>query len=137
MVRIKRAYAPAERGDGYRVLVDRLWPRGVTKAEAAVDLWAKDVAPTPELRKWFAHGPERFREFALRYRRELRDGEAPEVVQELARRAARETVTLVYGAWDEVHNGAVVLQEVLQAKERPAASPGGGREPLRRARSRG
>lgn len=137
MMRIKRAYAPAEPGDGYRVIVDRLWPRGVTKVRAAVDRWAKDVAPSPALRKWFAHDPARFREFAGRYRRELRQAGARETLEELAERAAHETVTLVYGARDEVHNGAVVLQGVLQAMAARSARPPGRRETRRRGRSKG
>ncbi len=136
MVHIKRAYAPAEPDDGYRVIVDRLWPRGVTKARAAVDRWAKEVAPSPALRKWFAHDPARFREFAGRYRRELRRAGARGTLEELAERAAHETVTLVYGARDEVHNGAVVLQGVLEAMAGASARSGGGRETRRWATER-
>jgi len=115
MVRVKRAYLPAAAGDGYRVLVDRLWPRGVTKQRARVDLWAKDVAPSPALRRWFDHDPARFREFTVRYRRELSSSPGREIVAELARRSSEQTVTLVYGARDEVHNGARVLAEEMEA----------------------
>ncbi|HTP51150.1 MAG TPA: DUF488 domain-containing protein [Anaeromyxobacteraceae bacterium] len=117
MVRIKRAYAPAESNDGYRVLVDRLWPRGVTRARAALDLWAKDLAPSPELCTWFGHDAGRFAEFAERYRQELKSSEAHELLRDLALRAAGGPVTLVYGARDEVHNQAVVLQGALERQE--------------------
>lgn len=115
MVTTKRAYEPAAAGDGYRVLVDRLWPRGVKKEEAALDLWAKDLAPSPELRKWFGHDPARFEAFAHRYRRELAAAPAREQLAELVRRATRGRVTLVYGARDEAHNGAVVLKDEIEA----------------------
>jgi uncharacterized protein YeaO (DUF488 family) len=124
MVKIKRAYEPAARGDGFRVLVDRLWPRGVKKEAAGIDLWAKDLAPSPELRKWFGHDPERFRAFAARYRHELSRGPARAALDDLVRRAARGAVTLVYGARDQVHNGAVVLkQEIESALGMHAAGP--------------
>jgi uncharacterized protein YeaO (DUF488 family) len=115
MVKTKRAYEAAARGDGYRVLVDRLWPRGVTKQAAHLDAWTKDVAPSPALRKWFGHAPERFAAFSARYRQELVREPARAAVADLARRAARGTVTLVYGARDEVHNGAVVLKEEIES----------------------
>jgi uncharacterized protein YeaO (DUF488 family) len=111
-IRVKRAYEPPARADGKRVLVERLWPRGLTKARAAIDLWLKDVAPSPELRKWFAHDPAKWSEFKRRYRRELRG--RPEPVDELRRLCRRGTVTLVYAARDEQHNGALVLAEYLQ-----------------------
>jgi uncharacterized protein YeaO (DUF488 family) len=120
-VRLKRVYQPPEEGDGYRVLVDRLWPRGVSKGEARLDEWAKDLAPSPELRKWFGHDPARFDEFRRRYLAELAAHE--DELAELRRRARGETVTLVYGARDEQHNDAVVLAELL-----------GGAPPVRRAR---
>ncbi|GEJ57756.1 DUF488 domain-containing protein [Anaeromyxobacter diazotrophicus] len=121
MVRIKRAYEDAAADDGYRVLVDRLWPRGVKKEALRLDLWAKDLAPSPALRRWFGHDPARFREFARRYAAELRRGPAPALLQELARRAARGHVTLVHGARDEEHNGAVVLRDALVEDVRPHA----------------
>lgn len=120
-VRIKRAYEEPARGDGYRVLVDRLWPRGVAKEAARLDLWAKDVAPSPELRRWFGHDPARFREFARRYHAELRAGPGRALLEELARRAGHGTVTLVYGARDEEHNGAVVLRDALGDRLRARA----------------
>ena len=113
MVRIKRAYEEPARGDGYRVLVDRLWPRGIKKESLRLDLWAKDLAPSAELRIWFGHDPGRFHEFARRYHAELRVARARALLAELARRAAHGTVTLVYGARDEEHNGAVVLRDAI------------------------
>lgn len=111
-VQTKRAYEPAERGDGYRVLVERLWPRGVTKEAARLDEWAKELAPSSELRRWFGHDPTRFEEFRRRYRAELagHDGE----LEALRQRARRGTLTLVYGARDTEHNGAIVLEELLR-----------------------
>lgn len=113
MVRIKRAYEEPARSDGYRVLVDRLWPRGVKKQALKLDLWAKELAPSPTLRRWFGHEPERFREFARRYAAELRAGPARPLLADLTRRAELGTVTLVYGARDEEHNGAVVLRDAI------------------------
>jgi uncharacterized protein YeaO (DUF488 family) len=114
MVRTKRAYERASRSDGYRVLVDRLWPRGIRKESLPLHLWAKDVAPSPELRQWFGHDPARFPSFARRYEAELRSPEARAVLDDLTRRAAHGTVTLVYGARDEEHNGAVVLRGLIE-----------------------
>jgi len=128
MIEIKRAYEQPARKDGYRVLVDRLWPRGVKKEALRLDAWAKDLAPSSELRRWFGHDPSRFREFARRYTAELRAEPARALLTELARRAASGTVTLVYGARDEEHNGAVVLREVI-AKVRAGSRPGGERKP--------
>ena len=114
MVRLKRVYeAPAE-SDGTRVLVERLWPRGLTKERAAVDLWLKEVAPSPELRKWFGHDPARWEQFQERYRRELR--EKKEAVRLLKQKAKEGTVTLVYAARDEEHNGALVLKRLLEGR---------------------
>jgi uncharacterized protein YeaO (DUF488 family) len=113
MVRIKRAYEEPASIDGYRVLVDRLWPRGMKKDEIRLDLWAKDVAPSPSLRRWFGHDPARFSEFARRYATELREEPAATLLAQLVRRAAHGTVTLVYGARDEEHNGAVVLRDEI------------------------
>jgi len=110
-VRLKRAYDPAEAGDGYRVLIDRLWPRGVSKERAHLDEWARELAPSTELRTWFGHDPERFAEFERRYRTEL--AERHEKLDELRRRARQGTLTLVYAARDEAHNDAVVLAELL------------------------
>ncbi len=114
MVCVKRAYELPARSDGYRVLVDRLWPRGVKKEALRLDLWAKDLAPTPALRTWFGHDPGRFREFVRRYHAELRAAPARALLAELARRAAHGTVTLVYGARDAERNGAVVLRELIE-----------------------
>jgi uncharacterized protein YeaO (DUF488 family) len=115
MVKTKRAYEPASRADGFRVLVDRLWPRGVTKQAARIDLWAKDLAPSPELRKWFGHDPDRFAAFSLRYRQELARSPARTALEDLVRRASRGKVTLVYGTRDEVHNGAMVVKQEIEA----------------------
>lgn len=111
IVQCKRVYLPAEDSDGYRVLVDRLWPRGIKKENAKVDLWAKTLAPSTELRKWFAHIPERFEEFSKRYVDELNAN--PDVAPILADLRRHDTVTLLYGAKDEQHNNAVVLQKLL------------------------
>ncbi len=112
--RTKRVYEPAAGDDGYRVLVDRLWPRGTTKAVAGVDEWARELAPSQELRKWFGHKPERFEEFRRRYREELRRDE--EKLEGLRARARDETVTLLFGARDTERNNAVVLAEVLRGR---------------------
>ena len=113
-VQLKRAYESASPRDGYRVLVERLWPRGVRKAELRLDAWLKDIAPSTELRRWFGHDPSRFNEFAARYRRELRGGPAVEALAALRRRVSQGPVTLVYAAHDERHNGAVVLRSELE-----------------------
>lgn len=113
-LRLKRAYAPAEAEDGVRILVDRLWPRGLSKAKAALDDWMKDIAPTTELRQWFGHDPARWTEFQHRYRAELRAHE--EQLDHIRTLAKSQTITLVYGARDEVHNDAVVLRDVLLHK---------------------
>lgn len=110
-LRLKRVYEPAARGDGVRVLVDRLWPRGLTKKKAAVDHWMKDVAPSPALRKWFGHDPDRWVEFKSRYKIELRQHR--DLLADIRKLNKQRTVTLVFGARDEEHNDAVVLREVL------------------------
>jgi uncharacterized protein YeaO (DUF488 family) len=111
-VRLKRAYEPAGPADGYRVLIDRLWPRGVSKARAALDEWDRELAPSAELRQWFAHEPSRFEEFRRRYIEELR-GQRPRLAH-LRRRARAGTLTLVYSARDDEHNDAVVLAQILR-----------------------
>ena len=111
-VRLKRAYEPASAGDGYRVLVDRLWPRGVSKEQAKLDEWDQELAPSSELREWFGHEPDRFPEFRRRYIDELRANRPR--LRELRRRARTGTLTLVYSAHDSEHNDAVVLAEVLR-----------------------
>jgi uncharacterized protein YeaO (DUF488 family) len=111
-IRTKRAYEDPEKGDGYRVLIDHVWPRGVSKQKASLDEWDKELAPSGELRKWFDHDPERFEEFRRRYRSEL--GERRERLAELRERARFGPVTIVYAARDEEHNNAVVLAELLR-----------------------
>ena len=115
-IHLKRAYEPPSRSDGERVLVERLWPRGLRKADAHLAEWLKDVAPSAELRRWFGHEPSKFPEFRERYRRELRTEPARTALGELAQRAARGKVTLVYSAHDEVHNNAVVLARELEQR---------------------
>ena len=110
-VRLKRAYEPPESTDGTRILVDRLWPRGVSKAEARLDEWIKEIAPSAELRTWFGHDPRRWDEFRQRYRAEL--AQHSDMLKDLRRRAREGRITLVYSARDEVHNDAVVLRDVL------------------------
>ncbi|MGH2794914.1 MAG: DUF488 domain-containing protein [Actinomycetota bacterium] len=111
-VRLKRAYQPAESSDGYRILIDRLWPRGVTRRRANLDEWETELAPSMELRQWFGHEASRFDEFRRRYIEEL-SGQGPRLT-ELRRRARSGTLTLVYSARDTEHNDAVVLAEVLR-----------------------
>jgi uncharacterized protein YeaO (DUF488 family) len=111
-LRIKRAYEPVTAADGERILVDRLWPRGLSKKTAAIDSWARDVAPSTTLRRWFGHEPARWTAFKGRYFKELRV--ADEAVHRIAVRARRHRVTLVYGARDERHNNAVALREYLR-----------------------
>ena len=111
-VKIKRVYDAAEPGDGYRVLIDRMWPRGVSRGRAQLDEWARELAPSSELRKWFNHDPERFDEFRSRYREELRE-RRPQV-EELRRRARDGPVTLLYAARDREHNDAIVLEELVR-----------------------
>ena len=115
-VRIKRAYEPAARAAGYRVLIDRIWPRGVSKEEARLDEWARELAPSGELRRWFGHEPAKFGEFRRRYRAEL--AKHDEKLRELRRRGYRGTLTLVYSARDTEHNDAVVLAELLRRRSR-------------------
>ena len=111
-LRLKRVYLPPAEEDGTRVLVERLWPRGLTKQAAAVDHWLKDISPSPGLRKWFGHRPELWDEFQLRYLEELQS--APEAVQALRDLWAAGPVTLVYAARDEARNSALVLKRFLE-----------------------
>jgi uncharacterized protein YeaO (DUF488 family) len=111
-VRRKRAYEPAVPDDGHRVLIDRIWPRGVSRERARLDEWARELAPSSELRQWFGHDPARFFEFRRRYETELAVHE--EKLRELRRRARQGRLTLVYGARDTEHNDAVVLADVLE-----------------------
>ncbi|CAM5480901.1 hypothetical protein AFEL58S_03295 [Afipia felis] len=113
-LRLKRAYAPAEPEDGVRILIDRLWPRGVSKADAALDDWMKEIAPSSGLRQWFGHDPARWPEFQHRYRSELQ--QHAEELERIRALAKSKTVTLVYSAHDEEHNDAVVLKDVLLRK---------------------
>ena len=115
-VAIKRVYEPAADDDGRRILVDRLWPRGLTKEKAAVDLLLKEVAPSAELRKWFGHDPKKWGEFQRRYRAELDSNE--DAVQTLRQAIGKGPATLVYGAHDEQHNQAVALRDWLTASKR-------------------
>lgn len=111
MIQVKRTYEPPARGDGRRILVERLWPRGMTKAALAADAWMKEVAPSTELRKWFDHRVERWEEFGRRYRNELdSNADAWKAILEASRRG---TVTLLYSAHDMLHNGALVLRDYL------------------------
>jgi uncharacterized protein YeaO (DUF488 family) len=123
-LRLKRAYEPPAPSDGHRILVDRLWPRGLSKERAAIDEWMKEVAPSTELRRWFGHDPERWPEFQRRYKQELlaRD----DLVREIALQAARGRVTLVFGARDGAHNDAVVLAAVVRARLRRTITTSGG-----------
>jgi len=119
-IQIKRAYEPASPDDGHRVLIDRLWPRGVSRKDAEIDDWIKELAPSSELRQWFGHDPRRFEEFRRRYTEELRS-ERPRLTA-LRRRARAGSVTLVYSAQDTEHNDAVVLAEILR-RGLPKARP--------------
>jgi uncharacterized protein YeaO (DUF488 family) len=110
-LKIKRVYEKPEKSDGMRILIDRLWPRGLSKEKAEVALWLKEIAPSTELRKWFDHDPEKWEEFQKRYRAELE--EKNEAVQSLRDKMREGVVTLVYGAKDEEHNDAVVLAEIF------------------------
>ena len=124
MLQLKRAYDPVSRDDGTRFLVERLWPRGLSKEKLRVDAWLKDVGPTTALRKWFSHDPEKWPQFRARYFREL--DSRPESWQPIASAARRRRVTLVYSSHDEEHNNAVALKEYLQSKERdrlPSGKP--------------
>ena len=113
-IRLKRAYEEPSKDDGTRVLVERLWPRGVSKEKAAIDLWLKEVAPSPELRKWYAHDPDRWEQFRRRYRAELDD--KGELLDDLRRRLQQGPVTFVFAARDQEHNSAVLLSDYLESK---------------------
>jgi uncharacterized protein YeaO (DUF488 family) len=111
-IRIKRVYDKPAKADGRRVLVDRVWPRGLTKEEAQIDDWLKEIAPSTRLRKWFGHDPERWPEFKKRYAKELKSQR--EQVDRLAQKARKRTVTLLFGAKDIEHNNAVALKEHIE-----------------------
>lgn len=110
-LRIKRVYESAEASDGFRVLVDRVWPRGITREKAAADLWMKEIGPSTGLRKWFGHRPERWTEFRTRYEQELQEKQA--LLDELRTQAKKGPLTLVYSAKDEERNQAVVIKDML------------------------
>lgn len=116
MIAVKRAYDPVVRADGIRFLVERLWPRGISKARLQVNAWLKDVGPSTGLRKWFSHDPEKWNEFRRRYRREL--DARPEAWRPIASAARRRRVTLVYSSHDTKHNNAVALRQYLKARIR-------------------
>lgn len=114
-IRTKRAYDEVAKGDGFRVLVDRIWPRGISKDALELDLWAKEVAPSTELREWFGHDPKRWTEFKRRYKEELRETDVRAKLREILHLAkSRAAITLVYGAKDREHNQALVLKELLE-----------------------
>ncbi len=114
MIKIKRVYEEADEGDGFRVLVDRLWPRGLSKDKAKVDMWLKDIAPSDALRKWFAHDPGKWTEFKHRYFQELKDKK--ELVDMIIEKSRSKTVTLLYGTKEERYNNAVALKEYIESK---------------------
>ena len=125
MIRIKRTYESRARGDGRRILVERLWPRGMKKEALQADAWMKEVAPSTQLRKWFGHRPERWREFRRRYKQELRaNADAWSPILDASKRGA---VTLLYSAHDLEHNGAVVLREYLMERSRARPRAKGAR----------
>ena len=110
-IQLKRIYEPSSKEDGYRILVDRLWPRGFTKEKAALDLWLKEIAPSTELRKWFGHDPEKWKEFQKKYRIELKQNK--EALDRLMDYIKKGKVTLLYGAKDEEHNEAQVIKDFI------------------------
>jgi uncharacterized protein YeaO (DUF488 family) len=113
MIRIKRVYSEPSLNDGIRILVDRVWPRGITKQRARIDAWRKELAPSTPLRKWFGHDPAKWIRFRNRYRTELVDSDQASALKELARLSRYRTITLVYGAADADHNQAVLLKELM------------------------
>lgn len=114
-IAIKRAYDEPTQEDGTRILVDRLWPRGLSKEQAHIDAWLKEIAPSDELRKWFAHDPEKFAEFRSRYKAELVSGEGIDALGRLYELARQGPITLLYAAHDTEHNNAVVLRDLVLA----------------------
>lgn len=114
-IQIKRIYEPVEKNDDYRILVDRLWPRGIKKEDAHIDEWLKEVAPSTELRKWFGHDPEKWDAFLTKYKSELEGSEAFAALMATAKK--HKNITLVYAAKDEQHNQAVALQQMMHAKK--------------------
>lgn len=122
MVATKRVYEPYSSSDGFRVLVDRLWPRGIAKARAHIDLWLKDVAPSNELRTWYGHDPAKWAEFRKRYTGELREGAAKKALTDLVRHARRGRVTLLYSSRVEDINNATVLEKIVNRRLKRASS---------------
>jgi uncharacterized protein YeaO (DUF488 family) len=132
-VTVKRVYEKAARSDGYRVLVDRLWPRGLSKSQVALDAWLRDLAPSDELRQWFHARPESWLTFSKRYIKELAAPEAAEALDELYRLARRKkNLTLLFASKNELHNNAVVLKDLLEGMRKPPTGTG----PARSMRSR-
>lgn len=127
MVRVRRVYEPPDPQDGFRVLVDRLWPRGLRKDAARVDLWARELAPSDGLRRWFGHDPSRREDFRQRYREELGRPEVRTALDSLVQKARQGTVTLLFAARDPDHNNAVVLAEFLEERLRRQARLDHGR----------
>jgi uncharacterized protein YeaO (DUF488 family) len=113
VLKIKRAYEPAEPSDGRRILIDRLWPRGVSKTEANIDLWLKELAPSTELRQWYGHDPEKWDEFKKRYIEEITSPEKKKILEDIAHHARHNNITLVYSAKDTEHSDARVLAELI------------------------
>lgn len=114
MIKLKRVYETPSKDDSVRILVDRLWPRGLTKKEAKIDLWLKDVAPSDSLRKWFRHDPKKWEEFKKRYFKEL--DIKTSIIKEILDKVGRQKVTLVYGSKDHLNNNAVAFKEYLESK---------------------
>jgi len=136
-IEIKRAYEPPSLSDGERVLVDRLWPRGLKKAGARIDVWLKDLAPSDALRRWFHDRPKYFAVFRKRYLNEIASPAASQALEQLYEIARNnQTVTLVYAAKDEAHNNAVVLRDLLQGMRKPPSSSGPARAAAARVRAR-
>ncbi len=131
MITVKRAYDPISRADGTRFLVERLWPRGLSKTKLHLDAWLKDVGPSTELRKWFGHDPNKWNEFRKRYRREL--DSHPDACQPIMSAARRSPVTLVYSSHDTEHNNAVALREYLEAKMHRSPRAAAADRPRRRS----
>lgn len=136
-VQIKRVYEPPSLADGERVLVDRLWPRGLTKARARIDIWLKDVAPSHELRRWFHQRPEYFDVFRKRYLKEMTGAAASAALERLYEIAGeKESVTLLYSSKNETHNNAVVLRDLLQGMRKPPSSSGPAKAAAARVRAK-
>ncbi|MCI0664826.1 MAG: DUF488 family protein [Acidobacteria bacterium] len=114
MIKLKRAYEQPSRNDGLRILVERLWPRGISKEKAEVHMWLKEIAPSTELRKWYGHDVSKWGEFQKRYRAELKEKE--DLVKELEKQARKNTITFVYAARDEEHNSALLLREYIAGR---------------------